>query len=58
MPTWMVFIGLEAIMVIITIIYILHFMKDGDKEDEYDRRLEELSKITAERRAREAETAK
>ena len=30
MPTWMIFIGAEAIAVIITIIWILCFMRGGD----------------------------
>lgn len=51
MPTWMVFIGAEAIAVIITVIWILCFMRGGDKEDEYDRRLKELTEITESRRA-------
>ena len=52
MPTWMIFIGAEAIAVIITIIWILCFMRGGDKEDEYDRRLKELTEITEARRAK------
>ncbi len=50
MPTWMIFIGAEAIAVIITIIWIFCFMRGGDKEDEYDRRLKELTEITEAKR--------
>ena len=52
MPTWMIYIGAEAIAVIITIIWILCFMRGGDKEDEYDRRLKELTEITEARRTK------
>lgn len=52
MPTWMIFIGAEAITVIITVIWILCFMRGGDKEDEYDRRLKELTAITEARRTK------
>lgn len=54
MATWMIMIGIEAVLVMGSIIAIAIWMKsDGGEEDELDRRLTELSEMGKNREAME-----
>ena len=53
MPTWLFFVGLTVLtMVICVIVTVLYLGKGGNEEDDFDRRLEELAQQNAERRAK------
>lgn len=53
MPTWLFFVGLTVLtMVICVIVTVLYLGKGGNEEDDLDRRLEELAQQNAERRAK------
>jgi len=47
MQTWMIFVGLEVVIVTITAIITICWMRSGNGEDAYDIRLLELSEMQA-----------
>lgn len=53
MATWVFMLGVEAILVIGSIIAIAVWMKSGGEEDELDRRLAELAELNRTKEVRE-----
>ncbi len=52
MPTWLFFIGLTVLtMVLCVVVTFIYLGKDPNEEDELDKRLEELAAQNAKRRA-------
>lgn len=47
MPTWIFFMGLEAIVVIACVAATVGWMNHGDERDAYDIRLDELAALSA-----------